>query len=255
MNNTITISMLHMKIITGNTKTNQKTIQMAVEKAKKHGTDILVTPELSLTGLQFNQMSNMPTLIEEAALAMNEIIEMTRKQKLLLIVGFPEVKDHNTYYNTAMVINPWHSTVGRQRKKLTLSDGWSVPGNEIHVFDYKGIRFGVMICADAYTKEVANTIKEKKADFIIAPSSWGPGLYGPEGEWEQRSLETELPVFVCNRTGEEITMDFNDAESHIIHKGERVLTYKSKDSTLITFTWEPEQNLKKTSFIIESLGN
>ncbi|MGE7185438.1 nitrilase-related carbon-nitrogen hydrolase [Peribacillus sp. NPDC006672] len=78
---------------------------------------------------------------------------------------------------------------------------------------------GIMICADPYTKDIAYNLFEKGAEILNAPSSWGPGLHGPEGEWEQRSLETGLPVIVCNRTGEDKIVRFWDAESMIIKKG------------------------------------
>jgi predicted amidohydrolase len=80
----------------------------------------------------------------------------------------------------------------------------------------ENVNIGVLICADAYTKNIADTLLAKGAEILAAPSAWGPGIHGPNGEWEQRSIDTELCLFVCNRTGEDETVTFWEAESQII---------------------------------------
>lgn len=126
-----------------------------------------------------------------------------------VFLGCPE-KSHNAeLYNSVFVINRKGNLIGRQRKVSNISDNWSNTGTVIEPIEVESVNVGVMICADAYTKNVANTLFTK-----IAPSAWGPGLHGPNGEWEQRSIDTGLPIFVCNRTGEDETVTFWEAESH-----------------------------------------
>jgi predicted amidohydrolase len=98
----------------------------------------------------------------------------------------------------------------------------------------------MMICADAYTEDVARELAEQGAGLLISPANWGPGLYGPAGEWEQRTLETGLPLLVCNRTGKESSMSFEKAESLVIKGGKKLLSHASAVPMVLTFGWDWE---------------
>ncbi|NJO55933.1 MAG: carbon-nitrogen hydrolase family protein, partial [Rhodospirillales bacterium] len=70
---------------------------------------------------------------------------------------------------------------------------------------------------------------------------WGPGAWGPAGEWEERSRETGLPFIVCNRTGREEGIDFRGAESLVIVAGERRLAHRSDQPVVLTLDWDVER--------------
>ena len=124
--------------------------------------------------------------------------------------------------------------------------------SDIETIDLENVKIGILICADAYTKSVASTLLAKGAEILVAPSAWGPGLYGPNGEWEQRSIDTGLCLFVCNRTGEDETVTFWEAESLIIKNGKRLLSHKSKKSAILTFDWDLEKmDLISSDFDVE----
>ncbi|MFD6443240.1 carbon-nitrogen hydrolase family protein, partial [Peribacillus sp. NPDC060186] len=168
-----------------------------------------------------------------------------------VFLGTPEKGDNGEFYNSVFVIDK-KGFLGKQRKVNSFIDDWSSSGNVIDPIKIDNINVGIVICADAYTKEIAGNLLVKGADMLIAPSSWGPGLHGPEGEWEQRSLETGLPLIVCNRTGEDETVSFWDAESMIIKNGVRMLTHKSKQSAILSFEWDLEcMDLISSDFDIE----
>ncbi|MBR8646303.1 hypothetical protein KEH51_28705 [[Brevibacterium] frigoritolerans] len=72
------------------------------------------------------------------------------------------------------------------------------------------------------------------------------------GEWEQRSLETGLPVIVCNRTGEDETVRFLGCRKHDHKKWCTLLTHKSKQSAILTFEWDlKSMDLLSTHFEID----
>ena len=64
-----------------------------------------------------------------------------------------------------------------------------------------------------------------------------PGLHGPNGEWEQRTVDVQKSFIVCNRTGAEETLDFNAASSLVISKGRRLLDYAGPQPAVLTFDW------------------
>ena len=47
---------------------------------------------------------------------------------------------------------------------------------------------------------------------------------GQNGEWERCTKDTGLPLFVCNRTGPDHTLDFTTAETVVAQNGRRLLS-------------------------------
>jgi N-carbamoylputrescine amidase len=80
-------------------------------------------------------------------------------------------------------------------------------------------------------------LKSQGAQILVSPSSWGPGIHGPNGEWEDRTRETGLPLIVCNRTGAEKTLEFWKAPSIVVKNGRRVLSHTSDQSAVLLFDW------------------
>ncbi len=81
-------------------------------------------------------------------------------------------------------------------------------------------------------------LKEKGAEILISPASWGPKPHGPEKSWEDRSRETGLPLFVCNRTGYDHSMSFADAESVVASGGKRLMTFRTFTSSVVLIDWD-----------------
>ena len=46
-------------------------------------------------------------------------------------------------------------------------------------------RVGMLICADAYSPEIAKTLHNQGAQILVSSAAWAPGLHGPNGEWER----------------------------------------------------------------------
>ena len=81
--------------------------------------------------------------------------------------------------------------------------------------------------------------KDKGAQLLVSPVSWGPGHCGPDGEWEARSADTGLPMMVCNRSGkEEGELDYTLAESVVTQNGKRILEATSDRSVVLSFDWD-----------------
>jgi hypothetical protein len=95
-----------------------------------------------------------------------------------------------------------------------------------------GVRAGLMVCADAYSPEPARRLKNAGADLLVSAAAWWPGEWGPNGEWEARTLDTGLPLIVCNRTGHDGDTSMTDAESVFVDRGERVLRLQCEESTV-----------------------
>ncbi|MFJ8265184.1 carbon-nitrogen hydrolase family protein [Peribacillus asahii] len=237
----VKIALLHLLPIAGDIRYNQELIERSVKLASNKEVDWIITPELSVSGLQFRHKIGIDWIERQPNSWMNRFCQLVKSIDTTVFLGSPEKGEDGKYYNSVFVIDSNRQIIGKQRKINVLSDGWSTAGKVIEPITIDDIHVGIMICADAYTTNVAERLCQKGAEIIIAPASWGPGLHGPNGEWEQRSIETGLPIIVCNRTGEDETVSFWQAESSLIKNGERVFTHQSKQSAIITFEWNLER--------------
>jgi predicted amidohydrolase len=166
-----------------------------------------------------------------------------------VFLSHPE-RDRQTgkLYNTVFVIAADGTIVGKHRKINTLrvgSEAWSSPGEQVApILVPPWGRVGILICADAYSVEIARHLQAQGAQVLVSSAAWAPGLYGPQGEWEQCTRETGLPLLVCNRTGSDQTLSFSAAESVIVKDGQRLLSLRSERSAIFLIDWDLKaQNL------------
>ncbi|WP_245741859.1 carbon-nitrogen hydrolase family protein [Anaerobacillus arseniciselenatis] len=245
----IRIALLHLLPIAGDIKYNQDLIEKAVKLAGEKNVDWVITPELATSGLQFTHIIGTDWIKQQPDKWMAHFQNIVGSIETTAFLGCTDKsKQDYKLYNSVFVINHEGNLIGKQNK-IAKVDNWSRSGEFIEPIDLGYIKVGVLICADSYSKNIANTLLTKGAELLIAPSSWGPGLHGPNGEWEQRSIDTGLPIFVCNRTGEDKTVSFWEAESLVIKNGKRLLSHKSAQSTILIFDWNLEDmNLISSDF-------
>ncbi|WP_078410635.1 carbon-nitrogen hydrolase family protein [Priestia abyssalis] len=251
----VKIALLHLLPIAGDINYNQNLIEKAVKLAATKNVDWIITPELAVSGLQFSHKIGTDWIQQQPDKWMTHFFNLVKSTNATVFLGCAERSNDHELYNSVFVINRHGVVIGKQRKITSVTDNWSTSGKSIEPIDLGDVKVGVLICADAYTKSIADTLLSKGADILVAPSSWGPGLHGPNGEWEQRSLDTELPLIVCNRTGEDETVTFWEAESLVIKSGKRLLSHKSLQSGILTFDWDLEEmDLISADFDVEYIS-
>jgi N-carbamoylputrescine amidase len=158
---------------------------------------------------------------------------LCRMLNVAAFVSHPERTDAGLF-NGAFVIGRDGRILGSHRKLSPTpgSEDWSMPGTQTVPVMIDGLSVGMLICADLYAPEPAEQLRQRGADLIVSLAAWRPGPFGPAGEWEQRSMETGLPVIVCNRTGTDPMGDFSHAVSAVVANGERVIEVSSPTSAV-----------------------
>jgi predicted amidohydrolase len=233
--------LLHLAPVPGEIEANRRLLEHATRIAAAQGADWVLSPELVVCGYGFPSLIGTDWIRPEPSEWMSKFCALVRALGVSVFLSHPERNPQDKrLYNSVFFIDSRGGISGRHRKINTISDGWSAAGSVIEPVDCQGIKVGILLCADAYTSQVADTLSSKGARILMSPAAWGPGLYGPKGEWEQRTLETGLPLMVCNRTGEDSTMSFCSAESLVVINGQKVLRHVSPNSVALTFDWDLE---------------
>lgn len=86
-----------------NPKHNVKEIERLISQAEEEGVEIVVFPELSLTGYTCQDLFKQHLLLEMADMALLTLLEFTQKRGIIAIVGMPIVAD-NLLLNAAVVV-------------------------------------------------------------------------------------------------------------------------------------------------------
>ena len=249
------VAMLHLAPVVADVAHNRGLAELGLARAAALGAQWVITPELFITGYKFAEVIGTDWIQPQPDEWMQRFCRQVADCGVTVFLSHPERDpEAGLMYNTVFVIGPDGAIIGRHRKVKALRgpEAWSSPGADIAPIHVPAggrdgdaaadarIPVGVIICADAYRNDVAGILQEQGAELLVSPASWGPGDCGPLGEWEQRTLDTGLPIMVCNRAGWEADdLDFNEAVSVVARDGKRVLqAYCGEESAVLTFDWD-----------------
>jgi 5-aminopentanamidase len=237
------IAFLHLAPISGDVASNRRLVETAVVTAAGLGADWIITPELCISGYEFADLIGTEWILPQPDLWMTHLCQLAARLRVANFLSHPE-RDRETdkLYNTVFVISADGTIVGKHRKINTLRGGaesWSSPGEWLTPLPVHPISsVGILICADAYSPRIARSFQAQGAQLLVSAAAWGPGPYGPNGEWERCTLDTGLALLVCNRTGNDRTLSFTGAESVVVKDGRRILSFASERSAIFTVEWD-----------------
>lgn len=247
--NELRISLLHLALQPGELEHNRELVEWGMHTAAELDSDWVITPELCITGYQFTERIGTDWIELYPDRWVKHFSAVARSLRMLTFLGHIERASSGRLYNTVFTISETGAIIACHRKVNVAAERWSSRGATIAPFEWGGLRIGTLVCADAYTEAIAGTHRAQGAKLLVSLAAWGSGLHGPTGEWEQRTVDTGLPLIVCNRTGKELTLDFSEAESLVIRDGRRLLSYRSPSSAVLTFDWSvPRMSPTSTEF-------
>jgi 5-aminopentanamidase len=229
------VGLLHLAAEAGAIERNRALIEHATTMAAGMGAAWVVSGELVVSGYQFDSLIGTGWITSQPDPWMRGFAELTASLGVVSIVSHPE-RDEGSgkLFNTLFIIGREGHILGRHQKLHPTpgAEDWSSPGKLGDPVPVDGINVGLLICADAYPPGPALRLRELGAKLLISAAAWWPGDYGPNGEWEARTLDTGLPMIVCNRTGVDGDSQLIDAESVVIDDGRRLATLRSPDSAV-----------------------
>ncbi|PVV85147.1 carbon-nitrogen hydrolase family protein [Dehalogenimonas alkenigignens] len=240
------VALLHLDPRPGKLEANRALIERSVRRAAALGADFIVTPELAESGYHFEDYIGTGWIGEESKAWIDHMSAVASDLGVTLLLSTAE-RDQATghLHNTVFALTGAGKTAGRYRKvnihESHTTESWARKGETADIIVLPQFKLGVMICADSWPPHIARELAEKGAELIISPANWGETPCPPESCWEKRSLETGLPVWVCNRTGTEHALNFEDAASVVVVGGKRLLNHCGPDSVILLFDWDLEK--------------
>lgn len=242
-NRIVRIALLHLAPSVSDLYGNRQRLYDGVVQAAAASARWVLTPELSTSGYSFADVLGLDWIEPGPASWTSAIRTIAAARDITVFLAEPERDPTDgLLYNSLFVFDRSRGLVGRHRKINTLkvgSEAWSTPGCQATIVDLQDFgRVGLLICADACSPDIAADLRARGARALVSSANWAPGLYGPSGEWEDATVRTGLPMFVCNRTGDEAVVSFSHAESVVAAQGARRLAFHSGKPELVLVDWD-----------------
>ena len=148
-------------------KKNLENIFKYLDKAKSEKSELVVFPELILTG----HLNKNKSAVEKDDPKILELAKYANKNQMYIYFGFAEKKD-NEYFNSSMLLGP-EGILGIYRKvHLNKEDrAWASEGNEWKFVDTKIGRIGMLIGYDSVFPESARCLGLYGCDIVLCSSA------------------------------------------------------------------------------------
>ncbi|MGD9344847.1 MAG: carbon-nitrogen hydrolase family protein [Candidatus Aminicenantes bacterium] len=224
----VTIACVNFNTEWGNKGKNLERIIGYVRAAAKRGADIILFPELALTGYENGPGVKMHKENAETipGPSTNAIAKWTRELEVYVIVGMPEKssEDPDVFYNSAAVIGP-EGVIGSYAKLMPFGNEmrWCTKGERPFAFDTPWGLVGVGICYDTYMfPELPRYYAALGARLYVHITALGTFKGWKSyyiNQMQARSIENMMFVASSNLVGMDRTEDY-PGTSFVIGPGE-----------------------------------
>jgi predicted amidohydrolase len=218
-----------------------------IDAAGASDADMLVFPELFLTGYCLGRSVNSYAMaIDDTHIA--EIAEAASDRGKAIVAGFPERSDEvrGQVHNSAAVFLPDRGVSTYRKMHLVDFDpfeewAYYTPGKAPHVFEFKGVRFGVTICYDIFFPELVKYYALSGVDAVICISA-SPSTTRPffEAIVPARAIENTVFMVYDNMVGMDGRIGFGGGGTNVGPRGEVLAKGPYFEEARVRATIDPE---------------
>lgn len=227
MTQNVTVVMGQIDPIVGDISGNVDLIVAAAQKAKTlHQADIIVFPEMTITGYPPEDLLLRVGLYAQINSALNQLCEQVKD--IICVVGYPMMDDLGERFNMAAWIE--EGTIQASYMKQNLPNysvfdeqRYFTEGHQPCVVEFNGIRFGLLICEDIWKITPSTQAKDAGADVIL---NLNASPFSEEkhqdriATLERRVDEIKKPIIYVNQVGGQDDLVFDGGSFAISADGE-----------------------------------
>jgi len=237
----------------GDVQGNLNKVRENITKAKEVGADVVLFPEMSLTGYPPRDLLERTHLIDENINALNDLAPEV--EGIIVILGYVEqnlTDEGKPLYNAAAVIENGDISYVTYKSLLPTydvfdEDRYFEPAAGIAPIKINNQKMALTICEDIwadelcgprtlYHKDPIEELAKKKIQMIfnISASPWSIGKDSTRKELIQaQAKKYEVPVIFCNQVGGNDELIFDGNSFAVDAKGEIISHAKSFEEDLI----------------------
>ena len=215
--------------IVGDVLGNVKKVIDAAEHARDElNADLVVFPELTLTGYPPEDLLHRPDFIKRVELGLEKLKK--NLYGITIVIGHPSGQVREDLYNAASVIIDGQCLITYFKQYLPNysvfdEERYFVKGNSPGIFECKGIKFGITVCEDIWFKDPTNQAADHGAEVLLNLNA-SPYRQGKcqlrEVEVRRRVAESGLPIVYVNQVGGQDELVFDGGSFVISANGQKV---------------------------------
>ncbi|WP_447529880.1 NAD+ synthase [Vreelandella sp. TE19] len=223
----LTLVMAQLDPLVGDIPGNAARAIEAVREARiEHRADVVVFPELFLTGYPPEDLllrASMESRLQEARDTMAQKVV----KDVLVIIGYPGVRDGKRFNLAGVLYNgEWQAEYAKQalpNYQVFDEQRYFTPGNAPLVFEHKGAKLGLLICEDLWESAPIEAACGQGADALVVLNA---SPYHQEKPGERRRLLTQRaqavnrPIVYVNTIGGQDELVFDGGSSVVDAQGE-----------------------------------
>jgi len=226
------IALAQINFLVGNITANiNNIIEAAVHARDQLNADIIVFPELTITGYPAEDLLLRADFIAAANNAVYQLVD--RVDGIALVIGFPEL-DGNKLYNSAAVLHQG-VMLACYRKQALPNYGvfdeqrYFTAGNQPCVFEFNGTFIGLTICEDVWKSGIIDATKQAGAELLLTlnASPFNSGkIHQREAIICKHVKAAQIPLVYVNQVGGQDELIFDgasfvtDSQGNIVFRAE-----------------------------------
>ena len=236
---TLRIGLCQINTTVGDIEGNTKKILDYIAKGKKMGADLLVFPEMAVTGYPPEDLLLMPKFIETNLRAVNKIAKATTS--ITAIVGFVH-KDGDIFNSAALLHNgkmiDVYSKTYLPNYGVFDEDRYFQVGKENFIFTLKSTPIGLSICEDLWYPgdPIRTQALYGGAELIVnissSPYHAGKSIFRDK-MISTRASDNSAIVAYCNLVGGQDELVFDGGSLVIDQRGELIVRGKQFEEDLV----------------------
>lgn len=199
----IVLGMAQMPFWVGEIEKNTDKVLLEAQRAQQQGIDLLLFPELTLTGYPPEDLLYRDDLYRRVEAARQKLCE--QMPDIAMVVGFP-LREHGHLYNAIGWFEGGCCRAIYRKQHLPNyrvfdEKRYFARGDEHCIVDFKGRRVGLLICEDLWFPGPARRARDAGADVILVPNASPYHTRKQlmrESVFAARSKETGLPMAYVN---------------------------------------------------------
>ena len=225
---TLRIAVAQLNPTVGDVAGNGALVREAHAAGRAEGADLVVCPELIVSGYPPEDLVMRPAYAEACRGAALSLAELTSDGPGLIVgTPWPSPAHDPRPYNAAVLMDGGEVTAVRYKHALP---DYAVfdeprtfrPGPLPEPCDFRGHRLGLMTCEDLWLPGPAEALAGRGAEILIAPhgSPFRQTVHAERGfQAEARCRETGLPVLFVNQWGGQDELVFDGASFATTREG------------------------------------
>jgi len=225
---TLKIALAQINLLVGDIGFNSGKIIQTIEHTREQlGADVVIFPELTVTGYPPEDLLLRNDFIQQAEAAVFDIAPHAKE--IDVVIGCPE-RHEGKLFNSALILRDG-KTLTRYRKIVLPNYGvfdekrYFSSAHETCIFTIGDTRLGLTICEDIWQSDVVQEYREADTDILLtlnASPFYAGKIHERENIVRERVAASGIPLVYVNQIGGQDELVFDGASFVVDQQGEVV---------------------------------